>query len=60
MSIHLDLPLMTKSTQFEDDVWEGGAYWYTEYRCDIDCLTVATGMTVLLNLDTFEEEIFVI
>ena len=54
-----DLNMYTAPTD-EDDVWEGGAYWYTEYRCDIDCLTVATGMTVLLDLDTFEEEIFVI
>ena len=56
-----DLNMYTAPTdEDEDDVWEGGAYWYTEYRCDIDCLTVATGMTVLLDLDTFEEEIFVI
>lgn len=38
--------------------WEGGALWYTNWRCDIDCCTIATGMTVLLNLDTFDEEIF--
>lgn len=38
--------------------WEGGAYWYHGYRCDIDCCTIATRQTVLLNLDTFDEEIF--
>lgn len=38
--------------------WEGGALWYTKWRCDIDCFTIATNMTVLLNLDTFDEEIF--
>lgn len=38
--------------------WEGGAFWYTEWRCDIDCCTIATGMTVLLDLDTFDEHIF--
>lgn len=54
-----DLNMFTSPTD-EDEEWEGGAYWYTEYRCDIDCCTIATGMTVLLNLDTFEEEIFVI
>ena len=38
--------------------WEGGAYWYHGFRCDIDCLTAATHETVLLNLDTFEQKIF--
>ena len=38
--------------------WEGGAYWYHGFRCDIDCYTVGTDQTVLLNLDTFDEEIF--
>lgn len=38
--------------------WEGGAYWYHGYRCDIDCCTIVTRQTVLLNLDTFDEEIF--
>ena len=38
--------------------WEGGAYWYHGYRCDIDCCTIKTRQTVLLNLDTFDEEIF--
>lgn len=38
--------------------WEGGAYWYHGNRCDIDCCTIVTRQTVLLNLDTFDEEIF--
>ena len=38
--------------------WEGGAYWYYGWRCDIDCCTIVTRQTVLLNLDTFDEEIF--
>lgn len=38
--------------------WEGGALWYSDYRCDIDCCTIVTRQTVLLNLDTFDEEIF--
>ena len=38
--------------------WEGGAYWYHGFRCDIDCCTIRTRQTVLLNLDTFDEEIF--
>lgn len=38
--------------------WEGGAYWYHGCRCDIDCCTIVTRQTVLLNLDTFDEEIF--
>lgn len=41
-----------------------GAIWYCpdenhiEHKCDIDCGAVFTGSTVLLNLDTFEEQIF--
>jgi predicted phosphodiesterase len=38
--------------------WEGGAYWYHGFRCDIDCCTIRTNQTVLLDLDTFDEEIF--
>ena len=38
--------------------WEGGAYWYHGWRCDIDCCTILTKQTVLLDLDTFDEEIF--
>lgn len=36
-----------------------GAYWYADgHKCCIDCGTVFTGMTVLLNLDTWEERVF--
>ena len=44
--------------EFKCPRWEGGAYWYHGFRCDIDCCTIATRQTVLLNLDTFDEEIF--
>lgn len=44
--------------EFKCPGWEGGAYWYHGFRCDIDCCTIATRQTVLLNLDTFDEEIF--
>jgi len=38
---------------------EPGAFWYCGgHKIDIDCGTHFTGMTVLLNLDTFDEEIF--
>ena len=43
---------------FKCPEWEGGVYWYHGYRCDIDCCTIMTRQTVLLNLDTFDEEIF--
>ena len=48
----------SKSVQFKMPEWEGGAYWYHGFRCDIDCCTIETRQTVLLNLDTFDEEIF--
>lgn len=38
--------------------WESGAYWYNGARVDIDCQSVRTGQTVLLDLDTFDEHIF--
>lgn len=38
--------------------WNGGAYWYHGNRCDIDCCTIITKQTVLLDLDTFEEHLF--
>lgn len=44
--------------EFKCPEWEGGAYWYHGWRCDIDCCTIVTNQTVLLDLDTFEEEIF--
>lgn len=44
--------------EFKRPEWEGGAYWYHGFRCDIDCCTIRTRQTVLLNLDTFDEEIF--
>lgn len=38
--------------------YNGGAYWYNDYRCTIDCGTILSDQIVLINLDTFEEEIF--
>ena len=36
-----------------------GAYWYANgHKCCIDCGTVWTDQAVLLNLDTWDEEIF--
>ena len=47
-----------EALQFKMPEWEGGAYWYHGYRCDIDCCTIKTRQTVLLDLDTFDEHIF--
>lgn len=38
--------------------YEEGAYWYRDFRCDVDCGTVDSGEVVLLDLDTFNEHIF--
>lgn len=35
-----------------------GAFWYSPFRCGIDCLTIRTKRTVLIDLDTLEEYIF--
>ena len=38
---------------------EPGAFWYADGRkCCIDCGSVFTGICVLLNLDTWDEEVF--
>ena len=43
----------------EVDGWENGAYYYSDnHKIDIDCGSFATGQTVLLDLDTFDEHIF--
>lgn len=38
--------------------YAGGAYWYCPWRCTVDCGTVLSNQITLLNIDTFEEEIF--
>lgn len=38
--------------------YTGGAYWYLPWRCTVDCGTVLSNQITLLNIDTFEEEIF--
>lgn len=41
---------------FPEDETLAGAYWYAGgHKCCVDCGTVFTDQTVLLNLDTFEE-----
>lgn len=37
--------------------WDGGAYWYTPYRCDIDCCSIVTNRTVLIDLNTYDQHI---
>lgn len=44
-----------------DDMIEPGAYWYAKgHKVNIDCGTVWTDCSVLLNLDTWDEAIFVL
>lgn len=47
-----------------DECWsldEPGVVWYCDnYKIDIDCGSVWSDYTTLLNLDTFEEHIFVV
>ena len=57
-NIHMFYFQEPEAQLFKCPEWEGGAYWYHGYRCDIDCYTIKTKQTVLLNLDTFDEEIF--
>lgn len=50
----------SETEQFNIPKWDSGAFWYHGFRCDIDCCTIETGQTVLLDLDTFDEHIFYI
>lgn len=45
----------------EEDTYNNGAFWYcNNHKVNIDCGAFATGETVLLDLDTFDEHIFAI
>lgn len=67
---HTNIPYMIKDfkeieTFFQEEnkykipPWEGGALWYSKYRCNIDCCSIETNHTVLLDLNTFDEHIFI-
>lgn len=59
---HTPIPILIRRISWSDEVpsWEGGAFWYAnDHKVDLDCGSVATGMTVLLDLDTFDEHIFI-
>lgn len=59
---HTPIPLMDDEFKFYEKnhvPFEPGAYWYEHNRkVNIDCGAVWTGYTVLLDLDTFDEQIF--
>lgn len=59
---HTPIPLLIEDLpQDAVEPWDGGAFYYAEgHKICIDCGAHFTGRTVLLNLDTFDEEIFVI
>ena len=41
-----------------DGNWDYGAYQYNGNKIDIDCCTIVTHATVLVNLDNFDEDVF--
>lgn len=41
-----------------DESWDYGAYQYNGNKIDIDCCTIRTHAAVLVNLDTFDENVF--
>lgn len=64
---HTPIPiLLEEMSMYCDDIprdgeVEPGAYYYADgHKIDIDCGAHFTDMTVLFNLDTFDEEIFII
>lgn len=62
---HTPISLLVDDIIFFDDTIpeeiEPGAFWYCKgHKVDIDCGAHFTNTAVLLNLDTFDEEIFMI
>lgn len=56
---HTPIPYLVKRICWSDTKVEPGAFWYSgNHKVDIDNGCFATGVTCLLNLDTFDEEIF--
>lgn len=57
---HTPIPHLLRDLNIPKDGYEGGALWYADGRkCCIDCGAVFIGQCVLLDLDTWEEQIFV-
>ena len=55
-SLHVDMRL---GAEVFKDIYNPTAYWYcNNHKVCIDCGTYATGIAVMLDLDTFEEHIF--
>ena len=53
---HTPIPYLMNADR---DDFPFGAFWYSgNHKIDIDNAAFATGVTVLLNLDTFEEHLF--
>ena len=44
--------------QYTVPAYTGGAYFYYPWRATVDCGTILSNQITLLNIDTFEEEIF--
>lgn len=62
---HTPIPILVEElSMYHDNIprdgeIEAGAYYYADgHKIDIDCGAHFTGCTVLLNLDTFEEDVF--
>ena len=60
---HTPIPILVEELSMYHNMPEGdiepGAYYYADgHKIDIDCGAHFTDCTVLLNLDTFDEEIF--
>lgn len=60
---HTPIPTLFARTHWDNEKfqWMGEAYWYAnDHKVDLDCGSVVTGRTVLLDLDTFDEQIFIV
>ena len=63
---HTPIPSLVEKLSFynpdlRDEDIQPGAFWYCDgHKICIDCGTHFTGCAVLLNLDTFDEEIFMV
>ncbi len=56
---HTPIPYLLEELDVKEE-WEGGAFWYADGRkCCIDSGACFYGQATLIDLDTFEERIFV-
>lgn len=56
---HTPIEIQIADFMYQKSKWSTGAYWYChDHKVNIDCGTVWNDQTVLLDLDTWDEHVF--